>query len=62
MEIEWEKVIGRNRNLVGNFVGRKHKNPVLDSRVFIVEFPDCEQKEVSYNVLSDHLFSQVDEE
>ena len=60
--MEIAKVIGRKRNHDGNFVGRKHKNPILDSRIFIVEFPDGEQREVSYNVLSEHLFSQVDEE
>ena len=59
---EIAKVIGRKRNADGNFVGRKHQNPILDSRVFVVEFPDGDQKDVAYNVLAEHLFSQVDSE
>ena len=27
-----------------------------------MEFPDGQQKDVSFNVLAEHLFSQVDEE
>jgi hypothetical protein len=57
---EIAKVIGRKRNSDGLFIGRKHSNPILDSRVFIVEFPDGEQKDVSYNLIAEHLFSQVD--
>ena len=59
---EIAKVIGRKRNADGNFIGRAHANPILDSRVFTVRFPDGEEKDVAYNVLAEHLFSQVDEE
>jgi hypothetical protein len=59
---EIAKVIGRKRNADGNFVGRKHQNPVLDSCVFIVELPDGEQRDITYNLLAEHLFSQVDSE
>jgi hypothetical protein len=60
--MEITKVIGRKQNIDGNFVGCKHKNPVLDSRVFIVEYSDGEQREVLYNILSENLFSQIDKE
>ncbi len=59
---EIAKVIGRKRNADGNYIGRKHQNPMLDSRVFVVEFPDGDQKDVAYNIIAEHLFSQVDEE
>ena len=59
---EIAKVLGRKRNTEGNFVGRKHSNPILDSRVFTVEFPDGEQKDIGYNILAEHLHSQMDDE
>jgi hypothetical protein len=59
---EIAKVIGRKRNAEGLFVGRKHSNPILDSRIFVVEFADGEQKDVAYNVIAEHLFSQIDSE
>ena len=59
---EIAKVMGRKRNSDGLFVGRPHRNPILDSRVFTVSFPDGDEMDVSYNTIAEHLFSQVDEE
>ena len=35
---EIAKVIGRKRNQDGNYIGRRHQNPVLDSRIFTVQW------------------------
>jgi len=43
-------------------VGQKHKLPVLDSCVYEVEFLDGERQEISFNILAEHLLSQIDEE
>lgn len=59
---EIAKVIGRKRDSDGNYIGRKHNNPRLDSRIFTVRFPDGDEKDISYNLLAEHLFSQVDAE
>jgi Reverse transcriptase (RNA-dependent DNA polymerase) len=59
---EIAKVIGRKRDNDGNYIGRKHNNPLLDSRIFTVRFPDGEEKDISYNILAEYLFSQVDSE
>ena len=59
---EIAKVLGRKRNADGNFVGRKHANPIFDSRIFVVEFPDGELKDIGYNILAEHLHSQMDDE
>jgi hypothetical protein len=59
---EIARVIGRKRKADGLFVGRKHQNPILDSRVFVVEFPDGDQKDIMYNMLAEHLYSQVDKD
>ena len=52
--------MGRKHNADGNYIGRTHKNPQLDSRVYIVRFPNGEEKDISYNLLAEHLFSQLD--
>lgn len=59
---EVAKVMGRKRDREGNNVGRSHSNPLLDSRVFTVRFPDGDEKDLLYNVIAEHLFSQVDSE
>ena len=59
---ELAKVIGRKRNSDGNYIGRAHKNPMLDSRIFTVRFADGEEKDVTFNIIAEHLFSQVDSE
>jgi hypothetical protein len=55
-------VVGRKRDLDGNLIGRKHCIPVLDSQAYEVEFLDGKRQQVSYNLLAEHLLSQVDEE
>ena len=59
---EIAKVIGRKRDSDGNYIGRAHTNPRLDSRIFTVRFPDGDEKDITYNLLAEHLFSQVDAE
>ena len=59
---EIAKVLGQKMNADGNFVGWKHSNPILDSRVFVVEFPDREQKDIGCNILAEHLHFQMDDE
>jgi hypothetical protein len=55
-------VVGRKRDANGNLVGQKHEIPVLDSPVYDVEFLDGERQEISYDLLAEHLLSQVDKE
>ena len=59
---EIAKALGRKRNSEGNLIGRAHKISALDSRIFTVRFPDGEEKDISYNILAEHLYSQMDSE
>ena len=43
-------------------VGIYHKNPILNTLVYAVEFPDRNVIEYSVNVISEKLLSQVDDE
>jgi hypothetical protein len=46
----------------GSSIGCRNKNPLLDSRIYIVKFPDGEMKYVGYNILAENLFSQMDKD
>jgi hypothetical protein len=44
----------------GNPIGDAHHNPVLDTRVYEVQFPDGRTEEVAANVIAQALYSQCD--
>ena len=46
----------------GTVVGRCDENPILNSIICEVEFPDNQMKEHAANVLAENLLSQVDSE
>ncbi len=54
------KVIGRKRDANGNPVGRAKSNPILDTRVYEVEFPDGSVNDYAANILAEALYAQVD--
>ena len=54
------KVIGRSKDDDGNVVGTYDTNPMLNSLVCDVEFPDGEIKEYSANIIAENMYSQVD--
>jgi len=55
-------VTSRKRDLQGNPVGVSNKNPILDTRIYEVTFPDGHTAEFSANVIAECLYSQVDPE
>jgi len=54
------RVIGRKRDAEGRPVGRSNTNPILDTRVYEVEFPDGTINEYAANILAEALYAQVD--
>jgi hypothetical protein len=55
-------VMERKRAHDGSSIGRRNKNPFWDSRIYIVKLPDGEMKDVDYNILAEHMFSQMDKD
>jgi len=55
-------VVARKRDHDGNPMGCSHSNPILDTRVYQVNFPDGNSAEYSTNMIAECLHSQVDEE
>jgi hypothetical protein len=43
-------------------IGVAHKNPILDTRVFEVEFLDGHTASMTANAIAENLFSQVEED
>jgi Reverse transcriptase (RNA-dependent DNA polymerase) len=52
----------RKRDENNTPIGTGHDNPVLDTRIYEVEFGDGQVLEYSANVIAENLYSQVDEE
>ena len=55
------KVIRRKRNAAGELIGTSHDNPMLDTRVYQVDFGDGDYQDYSTNLLMENLYSQVDD-
>jgi hypothetical protein len=53
---------GRQRDEDGNPIWRRNANPLLDSRVCEVKFPDGSIEAITANLIAENIFLQVDEE
>ena len=56
----WGRVVKRARGNDGEFIGRSHNNPLMDSREYWIEFPDGDEGKYAANVVAENLYSQVD--
>ena len=61
-EMQHGKVIGRATDSMGDKIGKAHKNPMFDSREFIVKFPDESTRRFTVNQIAQAIHSQVDSE
>jgi hypothetical protein len=55
-------VTGRKRDANGNPIGVSNKNPILDTRMYEVEFDDGSVQEYAANLIADNVYAQVDDE
>jgi hypothetical protein len=61
-DMQEAQVKNRKRNHDGTLVGTQNDNPLLDTRVYEVEFPDGSYAEYASNVLAENLYSQIDDD
>ena len=54
------RVTGRKRNADGKETGTANPNSILDSREYIIEFPDGAEAEYSANVIAENMYAQCD--
>ena len=56
------RVKGRKRDQNGMVIGKRHNNPILDSRIYLLEFPDGRTDEYATNIIAESLYSSVDDD
>lgn len=56
------RVSTRKRDADGNLVGKANANPIMDTRMYVVEFPDGREAEYSANVIAENVLSMCDSE
>jgi hypothetical protein len=56
------QVVGHKRGQDGNPIGQENTNPLLDSRVYEVEFPDGHIEEYVANIIAKNIYAEVDAE
>ncbi len=56
------RVKGRKRTADGTAIGTSNPNPILDTRIFEVEFPDGHVDAYTTNVIAESLYSNVDDD
>ena len=54
------RVVERARDEDGRYVGEANSNPLLDTRRYVVEFPDGDVTEYTANVISESMIAQCD--
>ena len=59
---EFAKVTKRLKDHRGNPIGTANSNPILDTRMYEVEFADGFKQAMSANVIAENMFASVDEE
>jgi len=55
------KITGRKRDSHGNLVGNYNANPLLNTRVYIAEFPDGYIAEYNANKIAEAIYDNVDD-
>ena len=61
-EAKKARVINRKRDKDGLPVGKHHSNPLLDTRMYEVEFPDGSTEAYTANMIAENIYAQVDDE
>jgi hypothetical protein len=54
------KVTNRKRDSDGKLIGEGNSNPILDTRIYEVQYPDGAVAEYSANIIAENILSQVD--
>jgi hypothetical protein len=61
-EVQFGRVVKRMRDKDGLPIGTANDNPILDSRMYEVEFQDGYRTSLAANAIAENLFAQIDDE
>ena len=53
-------VMSRVKDFEGQPIGKADKNPILDTRVYNIEFSDGEDAELGANIIAECMYAQCD--
>ena len=56
------RVKGRKRDSAGTLIGQYNSNPILDTRIFNVEYPDGRVEAFTTNVIAESIYANIDDE
>ena len=56
------RVVDRTKNQVGKVIRDHSPNPILDTSIYDVMFPDGSIQQYAANIIAEHMYSQVDED
>jgi len=56
------KVIARKRDVNGNLIGNYNSNPVLNTRIYIAEFPDGHISEYAANLIPNAIYDETNDD
>ena len=56
------RVIGQAKDADGNTIGKPNSNPMLNTRIYDVMFPDGSLQQYAANTIAENIYSQVDED
>ena len=56
------KVRSRKRTIDGSPIGKANQNPILDTRIYNVDFADGQTAELSTNVIAQNMYAMCDTE
>ena len=61
-EVQFGRVVKRLRDKDGLPIGTANDNPILDTRIYEVEFQDGHRASLAANAIAENLFAQIDDE
>ena len=61
-EVQFGRVAKRLRDKDGLPIGTANDNPILDTRMYEVEFQDGHRASLAANAIAENLFAQIDDE
>jgi hypothetical protein len=56
------KIVGRKCDQDNNIIAQYNPNPVLNSRVYLAEFPDGHIQELSANMIIEAVYNQINDD
>ena len=56
-EIARDPVVGRKKDANGSIMGRAHTNPILDSRIYQVDFSGGKVTELTINAIAESMYT-----